>query len=123
LIKKRPIELFEKFKKLSIGDIGISTIAVAELQYGVMKSSNPSKNQEALNKFLTPFDILDFDFNSTIEYGKIRSDLEKEGLPIGPLDYLIAAQAKGLNLTLVTNNVKEFIRVKGLRIENWIENL
>lgn len=123
MIKKRPIELFEKFKKLSIGDIGISTIAVAELQYGVMKSSNPSKNQEALNKFLTPFDILDFDFNSTIEYGKIRSDLEKEGLPIGPLDYLIAAQAKGLNLTLVTNNVKEFIRVKGLRIENWIENL
>lgn len=123
MIKKRPIEVFEKFKKLSIGDIGISTITVAELQNGVMKSSNPSKNQEALNKFLTPFDILDFDFNSTIEYGKIRSDLEKEGLPIGPLDYLIAAQAKGLNLTLVTNNVKEFIRVKGLRIENWIENL
>ena len=67
MIKKRPIEVFEKFKKLSIGDIGISTITVAELQNGVMKSSNPSKNQEALNKFLTPFDILDFDFNSTIE--------------------------------------------------------
>lgn len=84
-----------------------------------MKSSNPERNQEALNKFLTPLEIVDFDYFATLEYGKFRAELEKNGTPIGPLDTLIASHAKSLNLTLVTNNEKEFQRIQELNIENW----
>jgi tRNA(fMet)-specific endonuclease VapC len=119
IIKKRPINVFEKFRSLSVGAIGISTITLAELQYGIMKSSNPEKNQEALDKFLTPLEILDFDYYATIEYGKIRADLEKHGTPIGPLDTMIASHARSLDVTLVTNNEREFQRIIGLKIENW----
>lgn len=119
IIKKRPIIVFDKFRSLSIGSIGISSITLAELQYGIMKSSNPDKNQEALNKFLTPIEILDFGFYATMEYGKIRAELERKGTPIGPLDTLIASHAKSLDLTLVTNNEREFERISGLKIENW----
>jgi len=119
IIKKRPIGVFEKFKSLSIGSIGISSITLAELQYGIMKSSFPEKNQEALDKFITPLEIIDFDYNATIEYGKIRADLERRGTSIGPLDTLIAAHAKSLDLILVTNNEKEFERILGLKVENW----
>ena len=96
-----------------------SSITLAELYYGIMKSSNPKKNQEALDKFLIPLEILYFDYPATIEYGKIRADLEKKGTPIGALDTLIASHAKSLNLTLVTNNEKEFERIPDLKIENW----
>ena len=119
IIKKRPIGVFEKFKSLSIGSIGISSITLAELQYGIMKSSFPEKNQEALDKFITPLEIIDFDYNATIEYGKIRADLERRGTSIGPLDTLIAAHAKSLDLILVTNNEKEFEWILGLKVENW----
>ena len=119
IIKKRPINVIDKFKTIPIGKIGISSITLAELQYGIMKSSNPDKNREALNRFLIPLEIVDFDFFATIEYGKIRANLEKNGTPIGPLDTLIGAHAKSLDLTLVTNNNKEFQRIDGLRIENW----
>jgi len=84
-----------------------------------MKSSFPEKNQEALDKFITPLEIIDFDYNATIEYGKIRADLERRGTSIGPLDTLIAAHAKSLDLILVTNNEKEFERILGLKVENW----
>ncbi len=72
-----------------------------------------------MNQFLVPLDIKDFNYNATVEYGKIRANLEKAGIPIGPLDTLIAAHAVSLNATLVTNNEKEFNRVTGLKIENW----
>jgi tRNA(fMet)-specific endonuclease VapC len=121
IIKKKPSGVFEKFRKLAIGDVGISTITLAELQYGVEKSSDRIKNKEALEKFLTPLEIIDFGYEATIEYGKVRSDLEKKGTPIGPLDMLIASHALSLDVILVTNNVKEFNRVNGLRIENWVE--
>jgi tRNA(fMet)-specific endonuclease VapC len=119
IIKKKPIAVFDRFKQLTIGSIGISSITLAELQYGIMKSSNPDKNREALDKFLTPIEILDFGYYATIEYGKIRAELERKGTPIGPLDMLIASHAKSLDLTLVTNNEKEFERIAGLKIENW----
>ncbi len=86
IIKKKPANVFEKFKTLEIGSIGISSITLAGFRYGIMKSSNVEKNTEALERFLTPLDIIDFDSNSAIEYGKIRADLEKKGTPIGPLD-------------------------------------
>jgi tRNA(fMet)-specific endonuclease VapC len=111
--------VLKKFESLSPGDAAISSITLAELYYGIMKSSDPRKNQEALDKFLIPLEILDFEYAATIEYGKIRADLEKKGTPIGSLDMLIASHAKSLNLTLVTNNEKEFERIPDLKIENW----
>jgi tRNA(fMet)-specific endonuclease VapC len=120
IIKQKPITVFEKFKSFDIGSVGICSITLAELQYGVMKSSNPEKNLDALNEFLTPLEIIDFDVYAALAYGKIRAELERQGTPIGPLDTLIAAQALSHKLILVTNNVKEFIRVKGLEIKNWV---
>jgi tRNA(fMet)-specific endonuclease VapC len=119
IIKKKPVEVFERFKNLTIGDIGISTITLAELQYGIEKSSNPEKNREALEKFLTPIEILEYGYNATIEYGKIRAELEKKGVPIGPLDMLIASHAISLDVILVTNNMREFERIPSLKTENW----
>jgi len=93
IIKKKPINVFEKFKNFTVGDIGISSITLAELQYGIEKSSNAEKNRDALEKFLTPIEIIDYGYDATIEYGKIRAELEKKGVPIGPLDMLIASHA------------------------------
>lgn len=121
LIRRKPLNLLYRLQKLPFGSVGISTITLAELHVGVNKSSNPAKNSEALLNFLTAIDIVDFDFYAAIEYGNIRSDLEKKGTPIGPLDTLIAAHAKSLAVTLVTNNDREFKRVNGLSVENWIE--
>jgi len=120
IIKKKPASVIDKFKTIPIGEIGISSITLAELQYGIMKSSNSEKNRIALNQFVTPLQILDFDFEATITYGEIRADLERKGTPIGPLDTLIAANAKSRNLTLVTNNEREFSRVTDLKVENWV---
>ncbi|WP_192821745.1 type II toxin-antitoxin system VapC family toxin [Rufibacter sp. LB8] len=119
IIKKKPVMVLGRFRGLELGSVGISTITLAELEYGIRKSANPLKNKEALNQFLVPLDIIDFDYNATIEYGKVRADLEKLGTPIGPLDTLIAAHALSLKVTLVTNNEKEFSWVQGLKIENW----
>jgi tRNA(fMet)-specific endonuclease VapC len=119
IIKKKPVEVFEKFKNLTIGDVGISSITLAELQYGIEKSSNIEKNRDALEKFLTPIEIIDYGYEAAVEYGKIRTQLEKKGIPIGPLDLLIASHAKSLDVILVTNNMKEFERIAGLKIENW----
>lgn len=119
IIKKKPARVFEKFRELPLGSVGISSITLAELQYGVRKSSQPEKNQIALNQFLIPLDIVDFDTNAAVEYGSIRTDLEKSGTPIGPLDTLIATHVRSLEFILVTNNEKEFKRVAGLKIENW----
>jgi len=120
ILKKRPQEVFDKFRTLNPENIGISSITAAELSFGVNKSSSPEKNQKAIDDFLTPLQILDFDQGAAKHYGLIRANLEKNGTPIGPLDTLIAAHAKSLNAVLITNNLKEFIRVEGLVTENWI---
>ena len=119
IIKKKPKQVLDKFLTLSLGSVAISSITLAELHYGMAKSSNPEKNQEALEKFLTPIEILDFSSDATEEYGNMRAELERKGTPIGPLDMLIAAHAKSLDLILVTNNEKEFARIDNLQIENW----
>ena len=121
LLSKNLKKLLDRFKTHRLGEIGISSITSAELHYGVSKSANFNKNQIALNQFLIPLEIFDFDYNALVEHGKIRYELEKVGTPIGPLDLLIAAHAKSLVMTLVTNNEKEFNRVSGLKIENWIK--
>ncbi|HEY4286345.1 MAG TPA: type II toxin-antitoxin system VapC family toxin [Puia sp.] len=121
IIKKKPDSVLKRLSQIPLGQIGISSISIAELDYGARKSSNPEKNISALNQFLIPFEIFSFDYAATREYGKIRSTLEKKGTPIGPLDTLIAAHAQSLQCTLVTNNEAEFRRVEGLPIENWVE--
>lgn len=120
IIKRKPQSVLDKLKQISLGNIGISVITLSELIYGANKSIFQEKNLKALEQFLIPFELYQFDYNCAIEYGKIRSDLEKKGTPIGPLDMLIAANAKSLNFTLVTNNEKEFNKVEGLKIENWV---
>jgi tRNA(fMet)-specific endonuclease VapC len=92
---------------------------LAELRYGSDKSKDPAKNHAALNGFLAPLEIVDFDAQAAGHYGNIRQDLEKRGLPIGSLDTLIAAHARSMGLTLVTNNTSEFTRVTGLLVEDW----
>ena len=106
--------------KLSPTEIGISVITYFELIYGVNKSKNPDKNQKALSDFIASFDVLPWVENDAINAGKIRSDLEKKGKTIGPFDLQIAVQALANNLTLVTNNEREFSRISSLKIENWV---
>lgn len=118
-MNKRPRHVLQKFKTFSVGDIAISAITVSELQYGVAKSQYPTKNQQRLDAFLRPFQIINYDEPVAHAYGTIRAQLERDGTPIGPLDTLIAAHALAHNLCLVTNNEKEFVRVKGLVVENW----
>ncbi len=118
IIKQKPAPVLERFNAIPPGQIALSIITLAELEYGARKSSAIEKNLAALRQFSIPFDILTFDYNAAIEYGIIRAELETKGTPIGALDTLIAAHAKSLNYTLVKNNEKEFGRVSGLQIEN-----
>jgi tRNA(fMet)-specific endonuclease VapC len=119
IIKQNQPEVFERFKSLSPGSVGISTITAAELYFGVNKSLWPEKNRTALEQFLIPLEIVEFNYEAAIHYGEVRGALEKSGKPIGPLDTLIAAHALSLNIILVTNNLKEFARIPGLKLENW----
>ena len=120
IIKKKPIEVLKKLKTKSKNDIYISSITVAELEYGVAKSDYPEKNKISLIEFLSIFKILNFDDNDAVEFGMIKADLTKKGKIIGPMDLLIAAQAKSKKLILVTNNIKEFERVIDIKVENWV---
>jgi len=119
MMNKRPAEIIKKFKQFELGEIGISIITVSELQYGVAKSTYRKKNEVRLEEFLAPFEILTYDQTAAKVYGDIRFQLEKRGQPIGPLDLLIAAHAVSQDMVLITNNEKEFKRIKKLKIENW----
>lgn len=119
LIKEHPPAVLERFTSHPVGDIGISVITLAELEYGVSKSSRPARNREALEQFISPLEVASFDRHATHAYGKLRATLEKKGHLIGSMDLLIAAHALSLDARLLTNNVKEFARVPGLRTENW----
>jgi len=121
IIKKKPADVLKALKTKSEKDIYVSSITIAELEYGVAKSRFPEKNKIALIEFLSIFNILPFDDIDAVEFGYIKTDLEKKGKIIGPMDLLIAAQAKSKKLILVTNNIKEFERVEGIKIENWIK--
>ncbi|MGK7894820.1 MAG: type II toxin-antitoxin system VapC family toxin [Xenococcus sp. (in: cyanobacteria)] len=106
IIRQKPPEVLQKFQLYNVGDISISSISVAELEFGVYKSKFPKENQQALEQFLLPLTIVDFDANAADMYGKLRAVLEKQGTPISALDTLIAAHALSLRVTLITNNVK-----------------
>jgi tRNA(fMet)-specific endonuclease VapC len=120
IIKRKPIQVINKLQSLNISEVGISSITLSELEYGVAKSSRPDQNKVALAEFLSPVEILPYDDNAAEEYGKVRSTLESMGTPIGSLDMLIAAHSLALDCILVTNNEKEFLRVPDLHVENWV---
>jgi tRNA(fMet)-specific endonuclease VapC len=120
IIKRSPPNLYERFRRLRIGDIGVSAISLCELQFGVARSSYPEKNQQALTEFLAPLELLDFPSQAAQTYGEIRAHPVRLGTPIGNYDLLIAAHALSSGFTLVTNNRREFARVPGLRVENWV---
>lgn len=120
IINRRPPEVVLRFDGLSFGDVAVSSITVAELDYGAAKSGS-ERNRAALQKFLAPLEVLPFDDEATRHYGSLRACLERLGTPIGPLDMLIAAHALALDCVLVTNNVREFSRVPMLRLENWVD--
>jgi tRNA(fMet)-specific endonuclease VapC len=120
LIKQKPVEVLEKFNAYSVGEIGVSSITVSELWYGVAKSEYRKANQKALEQFLLPLIVVEFDEGAAEIYGEIRVALEKEGGPIGAMDMLIAAHAVSMGVVLVTNNEREFSRVPNLIVENWV---
>ena len=119
IMNQRPVRVINKFKQFEPGVIGLSTITVSELQYGVAKSKQRERNQQRLVEFLVPFEIIAYDEIAAGVYGEIRYQLEKLGQPVGPLDTLIAAHALSRNLILVTNNETEFERINNLKVENW----
>jgi tRNA(fMet)-specific endonuclease VapC len=119
LIKEQALKVLKHFKAHIVGDIGMSSITLAELRYGVSKSQHIEKNQQALDEFILPLEIADFDEKAAQEYGTIRAELEKAGKPIGPMDMLIGAHALALGTTLVTNNTKEFKQIKTLKSVDW----
>ena len=122
MIRRPASRVFGHIQQVQPGDIAISSITLAELECGVHKSSNPAKNAKLLIAVCSVLDILPFDNNAAAAYGIVRSQLESKGVSIGPLDNLIAAHALSLGITLVTNNMKEFKRIKGLSLENWIRS-
>ena len=119
LIKKKNPLLIEKLKNYYNKGIFISSLTLAELEYGVENSDHKEKNRLSLIEFLTIFEILNFEQKDTQSYGMIKSDLRKSGKMIGAIDALLAAQAISRNLIFVTNNTKEFERINNLRIEDW----
>ena len=120
-MKNKPEHVLQRLKKELNSGICISSITLAELEYGMKHSSDPARNEQALLRFLVPFSILPFGAAAASEYGGIRTYLQGRGTPIGPLDMLIAAHARSENMILVTNNVREFVRVPDLDVENWVE--
>jgi tRNA(fMet)-specific endonuclease VapC len=119
IIKNSPPGVIKKFNTLYLGDVGISSVTMAELCYGANKSQYPDKNLSALQNFILPLVVLPFDDLAANVYGDVRNQFEKQGTPIGALDLMIASHAKSLGVTLVTNNTREFSRVPALKIENW----
>ena len=120
IIKQQPSAVLKHFLEYQIGDIGTSSITLSELRYGVARSKYKEKNTKALDQFVIPLDIALFDEKAALAYGGIRATLEKAGTPIGAMDMLIAAHAVSLGVALVTNNTREFSRIPGLRIVDWV---
>jgi len=120
VINESPERVLRRFEQYPVSEFGISSITHAELQYGVAKSRQRVQNQKALDEFLLPLTILPFHGREVAaRYGEIRAFLEASGKTLGPLDTLIAAHALVLNLTIISNNIKEFSRIPELKYENW----
>jgi len=120
LIRRRAPQVLRQFMRHSPGDAAISSITLAELAFGVAKSAHVEKNQTALEEFASAFVVAPFDEAAAHCYGRVRAALQQSGNAIGSLDMLIASQALSLEVILVTHNVREFSRVRGLQVADWI---
>ncbi len=120
IIRRRPPQVLRRFKEYSIGEVAISWATLAELEFGVAKSQHVAQNKGALEEFLLPLEVANFDREAAVMYGKVRATLERKGTPIGAMDTLIGAQALAIGVTLVTNNVREFSRIPGLKVVDWL---
>jgi tRNA(fMet)-specific endonuclease VapC len=119
VIRQKKPDAIKQITRQRPEDLLISSITVSELEYGCEKSADPHKNRLALMEFLSPFSILPFDPLAAQHYGKLRAQLERDGTPVGAMDMLIAAHARSVNATLVTNNTRDFKRIKGLNLADW----
>jgi tRNA(fMet)-specific endonuclease VapC len=119
IINAKPPAVLARFQQYRLGDIGLCSVVAAELAFGVAKSGS-ARNREALDMFLAPLTILPFDAAAVWVYGDLRADLERRGTPIGSLDTMIAAHALSQQALLVTNNSREFAKVPGLQLDNWV---
>ena len=120
IIKKHPESILMKFQKYRHQNIYISVITLAELQYGVERSSSKKFNQKIINDFISHLLVVPWGKESALQYGKLRNALNEKGTPVGNMDLMIASHALSQGFTLVTNNVKEFKRVPKLKYENWV---
>jgi tRNA(fMet)-specific endonuclease VapC len=120
IINKHPSKIITRLEKYKPSEIKISSITVAEMEYGASKSEYREKNRKARKNFLSPFDIINFDSTDAEIYGIIRAELERNGTIIGPYDMQLAAQALRADYVFVTNNIREFKKVKNLKLENWM---
>lgn len=120
LIRQKPQKLIRRLTRCEPGEVGVSSITIAELAFGANKSNQIEQNLSALEQFLLPIEIADFDQQASAAYGAIRAYLEHEGNIIGSMDMLIGAHALSLGITLVTNNMDEFQRIPKLKVEDWM---
>lgn len=119
VLKHKPAAAREAFNRHA-AHLCTSSVVIAELLYGAEKSGRPDDNRDAVEGFAARLEVVSFDDRAAAHYGVIRAELERQGTPIGPYDLMIAAHARSLGLTLVTNNTREFQRVPGLLLENWV---
>lgn len=119
VIKRKPISALEKFNQYA-SQLCVSSITVSELIHGAEKSQNSQQAFAVVEDFLSRLSILDYDYSAAGHYGDIRADLERKGTPIGVNDLHIAGHARSAGLILVSNDLREFERVEGLRLDNWI---
>ena len=119
VIKRRPMEALATFNRHA-GQMCISTITLAELMHDAEKSTQPEHNLDRVEDFVSRLEVLVYDHKAATHYGQIRAELERKGTPIGVNDLHIAGHARSEGLILVTNNLREFERVEGLRRENWV---
>lgn len=118
-IKNKPEKVREAFNRQH-GRLCISSVTLMELIYGAEKSAAPERNLSVIEGFVARLEVLAYDYEAAIHSGQLRAELAWAGTPIGPYDQLIAGHARSQGLVLVTNNVREFERVPGLRIEDWL---
>ena len=118
-MKNQPEGIKETFNRFE-GQLCISSVVLMELYFGAEKSNNPEGNTRIIDLFTSRLDVLDYDSQAAQHTGQIRAELSKKGTPIGPYDQMIAGHARSIGLIVVSNNIREFERVPGLRLENWV---
>lgn len=120
LLKRSHPELIERVAKVEAGELAISAVTSFELQFGVRRLPEPGRWEHVIETFLRNFQVIAFDERAAATAADVRAELEATGTPIGAYDLLIAGHVRALGSTLVTNNQREFGRVRGLRLENWV---